>query len=106
MTLRPILACIFLGLATTAVHAADAAAGKAKSATCAACHGADGNSATPDFPRLAGQHADYLQRALLDYQLGNRKNPIMQGQVANLSRQDMSDLAACFSSQSGLATAR
>lgn len=86
--------------------AADAAAGKAKSVTCAACHGADGNSATGDFPRLAGQHPDYLLRALLDYKLGHRKNPIMQGQAANLSRQDMMDLAAWFSSQTGLMTVR
>ena len=104
MKTRSVL-CI-LALGASLAHAGDPAAGKEKSTTCAACHGADGNSATPDFPRLAGQHADYLQRALLDYQLGNRKNPIMQGQVANLSRQDMSDLAAWFSSQSGLATAR
>ena len=61
-------------------------------------------SLSPDFPRLAGQHEDYLLRALLDYKLGNRKDPIMQGQVANLSKQDFADLAAWFSSQKGLET--
>ncbi len=106
MIMRPFLLAAALGLSVGLAHAGDAAAGKDKSATCAACHGADGNSATPDFPRLAGQHADYLQRALIDYQLGNRKNPIMQGQVANLSRRDIADLAAWFSSQAGLATVR
>lgn len=96
------LICIF-GLAIAfPTQAGDAAAGKDKSTTCAACHGPDGNSPTPDFPRLAGQHEDYLLRALHDYKLGNRKNPIMQGQVANLGEQDMADLAAWFASQSGL----
>ena len=53
---------MILALAALPVAAGDVAAGKAKSATCAACHGADGNSPTPDFPKLAGQHQDYLLR--------------------------------------------
>ena len=106
MNKTALLALLTIVSSTTALAGGDPQAGQEKAKVCAACHGADGNSATPDFPRLAGQHADYLQRALLDYQLGNRKNPIMQGQVANLSRQDIADLAAWFSSQSGLATAR
>jgi cytochrome c553 len=77
-------------------------AGKQKSAVCAACHGADGNSTVPDFPRLAGQQPDYLVKALNDYKSGARKNAIMGPQAANLSQQDMADLAAYFSSQSGL----
>ncbi len=61
-------------------QAANLAAGKAKAAeVCAACHGADGNSASPDFPKLAGQHRDYLEKALRDYKSGARKNPIMAG---------------------------
>lgn len=83
-------------------HAGDAARGKSISTTCAACHGADGKSPAPDFPNIGGQLPDYLYRALLDYQLGNRQDPIMAGQVANLSRQDMRDLAAFYGSQSGL----
>jgi cytochrome c553 len=87
---------------TQALAAGDAASGKQKSQVCAACHGPDGNSPTgPDFPRLAGQHYDYLLKALRDYKLGARKNPIMGGQVVNLSAQDMADLAAYFSSQKG-----
>ncbi|MGD8379255.1 MAG: c-type cytochrome [Gammaproteobacteria bacterium] len=77
----------------------DASAGKQKAAACAACHGADGNSATPQFPKLAGQHADYLVKQLKDFKSGARQNPIMAGQVAGLSEQDMQDLAAYFSSQ-------
>ena len=80
----------------------DAAAGKTKSTACAACHGADGNSPTPAFPRIAGQHPDYLLQALFDYKAGKRKNPIMAAQVEALSKQDMSDLAAWFGAQQGL----
>jgi cytochrome c553 len=80
----------------------DAAAGKAKSQVCAACHGPDGNSATGDFPKLAGQHEDYIVAALSQYKSGKRQNPIMAPQAANLSKQDMADLAAYFSSQQGL----
>lgn len=83
-------------------HAADPAAGKEKSKVCAACHGENGNSQAPDFPKLAGQYNDYLVRALTDYKAGARKNPIMAGQVANLKREDIADLAAYYSSQQGL----
>lgn len=81
----------------------NADAGKAKSTTCAACHGADGNSTTALFPKLAGQHKDYLFHSLKAYKSGKRKNPIMAGQVQNLSLTDMADLAAYFSKQKGLA---
>ena len=94
---------LVLALASApALSAGSADAGKQKSQACAACHGADGNQpTTPDFPRLAGQHPDYLLKALRDYKSGARKNPIMAGQVANLKDQDMADLAAYFSQQSG-----
>ena len=81
----------------------DATAGKKKSAPCAACHGAEGVSASPDFPNLAGQYADYLETALKHYKNGKRKNPIMAEQVKGLSQKDMLDLAAYFSSQRALA---
>jgi cytochrome c553 len=77
-------------------------AGKQKSTVCAACHGADGNSTVADFPRLAGQQPDYLAKALKDYKSGARKNAIMAPQAANLSEQDIADLAAYYSAQSGL----
>jgi cytochrome c553 len=75
--------------------------GKAKAAqVCAACHGPDGNKpSAPDQPILAGQHYDYLVRALTDYKIGRRNNPIMKGFAAQLSKQDIEDLAAWFSSQ-------
>lgn len=99
----PTLLAICLLAAPMAAHArGDYEAGKAKSATCAACHGADGVSATPAFPTLAGQHRDYLYHALKDYKSGKRKNPIMAGQVEALSDADMADLALFFSKQKGL----
>jgi cytochrome c553 len=79
--------------------AGDIDAGQAKSAPCAACHGADGNSPSPAFPILAGQYQDYLIHALKEYQSGVRKNPIMSGFAAPLSDQDRADLAAYFASQ-------
>lgn len=83
--------------------AGDAAAGAEKAKTvCAACHGADGNTSTaPDFPKLAGQHEDYLLQALKQYKSGARKNPIMAAQVQPLSVADMENLAAYFAAQSG-----
>jgi cytochrome c553 len=91
--------CALLGSATVAVAAGDPAAGKAKSITCAACHNADGNSAITQYPKLAGQSADYLVKQLQEYKSGVRVNAIMAGMVAPLSPQDMEDLAAYFASQ-------
>jgi len=80
----------------------NAGAGAANSKACAACHGADFNTPiSPDIPRLAGQHGDYLERALEDYKSGARKNPIMGSQAAALSAQDIEDLAVYFESLSG-----
>lgn len=77
----------------------DAAAGKTKSTTCAACHGPDGNSSISLYPRLASQYEDYLRKVLRDYQTGARQNPIMKGMATPLSEQDVADLAAYFASQ-------
>ena len=77
----------------------DAAAGKAKSVTCMACHGADGNSPNPVWPKLAGQHASYILAQLQDFKQGVRQNNLMSPMAAPLSEQDMADLAAYFSSQ-------
>jgi cytochrome c553 len=78
----------------------DAAAGKTKSAPCAGCHGVDGNSTNPAWPKLAGQHAGYLDKQLMDFKEGEtRNNAMMAPMVASLSDQDMADLAAYFSSQ-------
>ena len=87
-------------IACAPAHAADAAAAK-KTVTevCQACHGLDGNSASPDFPKLGGQHSDYLAKALRDYKSGARKNPIMAGFAATLSTSDIDNLAAYYATQ-------
>jgi len=94
-------ALLGLVLAQGAIAGGNAQAGKAKAAqVCAACHGANGDKpSAPDQPILAGQWDDYLVRALSDYKSGKRQNPIMNGMVAALSKQDIEDLAAWFSSQ-------
>ena len=91
------LALSLAGLA----NAADLEAGKKKAAeVCAACHGPDGNKpSAPDQPILAGQHQDYLERALTDYKIGRRNNPIMKGFAGQLSKKDIENLAAWFASQ-------
>lgn len=94
--------CCAIALAGGNALAADPAAGKEKSKTCAACHGPDGNSPSAEFPRLAGQHYDYLVKAMNDYKSGARKNAIMAPMAAPLSKRDMADLAAFYSRQRGL----
>ena len=98
---RLIVLALAFALAGAAQARGDAAAGKEKAAqVCAACHGPEGNKpSTPDQPILAGQHYDYLVRALIDYKISRRTNPIMKGFAAGLSRQDIEDLAAWFASQ-------
>ncbi|HEX5476571.1 MAG TPA: cytochrome c [Burkholderiales bacterium] len=91
-----------LCLPLAALAGGNPAAGQQKAAqVCAACHGAHGNKpSAPDQPILAGQYPDYLVQVLGDYKSGKRKNAIMNGMAAGLSKQDMEDLAAWFSSQS------
>jgi len=93
-----VAACSLLAV-TGSVQAGDAAAGKAKSATCAGCHGADGNSMVPMYPKLAGQHEQYLVKALKDFKSGARKDPTMSAMAAPLSDADVADVAAYFASQ-------
>jgi len=77
----------------------DAAAGQAKSAICAACHGVDGNSMVPTWPKLAGQHEQYLVRQATLIKAGARMVPEMAGITPGLTEQDIEDLSAYFSSQ-------
>jgi cytochrome c553 len=76
-----------------------ASAGKTKSTTCTACHGTDGNSMAPNFPKIAGQGALYTYKQLQDFKSGARKDATMAGMVAALSDQDMQDLAAYYAGQ-------
>lgn len=92
------LATALLSAPVVAGPAGTAEAGAAKSAVCAACHGANGNSVNPEWPNLAAQHKQYIAEQLAAFKAGVRLNPIMMGQAAALSEQDMADLAAYFNS--------
>ncbi len=83
----------------TEVTAGDASVGKGKAAMCAACHGADGNSLSDAFPKLAGQHADYLIKQITEFKEGIRVNAMMAPMVAGLSEQDVLDISAFYASQ-------
>lgn len=96
--------CIFtLGSSTAyasnADSTGDAAVGKTKSAICAVCHGADGNSVNPLWPKLAGQHPSYIAQQLKNFQTGARQDLTMAPMAKQLSEQDMLNLAAYFGSQ-------
>ncbi|HKP65019.1 MAG TPA: cytochrome c [Casimicrobiaceae bacterium] len=101
MTLfRTALVVTCMGASSGVALAADMAAGQAKAKeVCQACHGLDGNSATPDYPKLAGQYPDYLAKALRDYKSGARKNPIMAGMASALTTNDIDNLSAYYASQ-------
>ena len=102
MTMHLIAAALLLALAGNASAKGDATAGANKAKPCTACHGTDGNaSQDQQYPRLAGQYADYIARALQEYKNGERGNPIMKGMAAPLSDQDIADIAAYFASQPG-----
>ena len=100
-----LVAVLFVGLCLAAPASAaepvagSAEAGQAKSVTCSACHGPDGNSFNPDWPNLAGQHQQYLVKALQSFKSGERMNPLMSGMAMPLTDADMADLAAYFGKQ-------
>jgi cytochrome c553 len=83
----------------SAMAGGDAEAGKTKSANCVACHGADGNSVNPEWPKLAGQNEKYLAKQLGYFQHGERENSTMSGMVTGLSESDIDDIAAYYASQ-------
>jgi cytochrome c553 len=95
------LALAMLLVAGVASANGDAEAGKTKAVTCQACHSLDGNASDPQYPRLAGQYANYIAKALHEYKNDERKNPIMKGFSATLSDADIDDLAAYFSKLPG-----
>ncbi|MGV6852593.1 MAG: c-type cytochrome [bacterium] len=94
---KVLIAALVLG--SSVAMAGDIEAGKAKSAVCAGCHGANGKSAVPIYPNLAGQHAQYIVTQLKAFKAGERKNPIMAPMAAPLTDADMENLAAYFESQ-------
>ena len=99
-----ILCALSLALAVRAALAQDVDAGRKKAEVCVACHGQNGNSTNAQFPILAGQNSRYLYFQLRDFKEGRRKNVMMDPIVANLSKQDMFDLAAYFAAQTPVST--
>ena len=95
-----LMGSIVLLIAThTPISAQDAEAGKAKSATCVACHGNDGNSPLDQFPKIAGQVPGYTAAQLAKFVSGERSDPVMAAMVSGLSEKDMADLDAYYASQ-------
>ena len=99
--LAAITITLFASLVLGPVQAAgDPEAGKLKSSQCAACHGADGNSVNPEWPKLAGQHAGYLVKQLSYFEKGERENATMKPMASVLDAQGREDVAAYYASQS------
>lgn len=98
-TLLGVAASLLLLTTFNAVAEGDPEAGQAKSATCAACHGADGNSTVAMWPKIAGQHEQYLNHHITLIRDGQRPVPEMMGIVAGLTDEDIADLSAYFASQ-------
>jgi cytochrome c553 len=92
----------FAKLEATPTQPGDATAGQAKAAACGACHGMDGNSTDPQYPKLAGQSEQYIVAQLMRFKSGLRQNAIMAGMAGTLSPQDMHDIAAWFAKQKRL----
>ncbi|MGY8866640.1 MAG: c-type cytochrome [Methylophagaceae bacterium] len=89
----------FAAVTLPSLAAGDIAAGKIISAQCAACHGVDGNSSEPSFPKLAGQGEGYLYKQLLNFASGTRESLIMGPMIADISAQGLADLSAYYASQ-------
>ncbi|WP_341502456.1 c-type cytochrome [Gallaecimonas sp. GXIMD4217] len=98
MKVRMILAGVALALTAQAQAGGDVEAGKAKAATCAACHGGNGIAAIPLYPNLAGQKAPYLVKQLKAFRDGTRADPVMGPMTKPLSDEDIANLSAYFAS--------
>ncbi|MFT4928294.1 MAG: cytochrome c553 [Phenylobacterium sp.] len=95
---KKILASVLLSVCAMSANAGDAAAGKAKAAMCAACHGPTGISSIPMYPNLAGQKEMYLTKQLKDFKSGARKDPVMAPMAGMLSDVDMANISAYYAS--------
>lgn len=94
------LLAVALTLISAGALAANLEAGKKLAGeVCVACHGVDGNSPNPDYPKLGGQHSDYMSKALRDYQSGARNNAIMKGFAGMLKPQDIDNVTAWYATQ-------
>ena len=96
--MKKVLSILALAALASSVQAGDVAAGKAKAATCAGCHGANGIGIMDTYPNLAGQKAGYLVKQLKAFKDGSRKDPIMGSMAKPLSDTDIANIAAYYSS--------
>ena len=96
--MKKIIIATALFVSSVGMAGGNAAAGQKKAEqVCQSCHGMDGQGIDDTYPKLAGQFADYMVKALQDYKTGARKNPIMMGFAASLTEQDMENVAAYYS---------
>jgi cytochrome c553 len=93
---KMLISLMAFGFLTSTASAMEA---PAKANTCVGCHGADGNSLVANFPKIAGQHAAYLEKALKDYRDGFRKDPTMAAFARGLSDEEIKALAEYYSKQ-------
>jgi len=101
------VAAVVAVLGSGAATAADLVAAKKKAQeVCAACHGMDGISQVPEFPKLAGQYPDYMAKALRDYRSGARKNAVMAGFAVQLTDKDIENLSAYYAAQPSVLSSR
>lgn len=92
------LSLCLIATASTSVYAADVAAGQAKTAMCASCHGANGVAAIKTYPNLKGQNAAYLEKQIKAFKSGERKDPVMSPMAAAINDADIADIAAYYES--------
>ncbi len=106
--MRSLIAAVFAAaLVVAPAQAADLAAGEELAGQqCAACHGPTGVSQNPEWPTLAGQYADYMEKTLRQYRSGERENAVMQGIAAGLSDEDIRNTSAWYARQEGLKVKR
>ena len=103
--LATLIAAAALAAPSLSAHAVNIEAGqKLAKEVCVACHGVDGNSANQDYPKIAGQHPDYLAKSLRDYQSGARNNAIMKGFAGMLKSADIDNVSAWYGSQTPAVT--
>ena len=101
MKQRPTMVLLCAAVSFNVLAGGDPVTGEAKAAICVSCHGPDGNSTNPEWPKLAGQHADYLAKQIHDLKAGaTRSNALMAPMIAGLSEQDVEDVAAFYATRS------
>ncbi len=93
-----LLSVVMIAVASSVLAAGDPVAGKTKATLCIGCHGVDGNSANPDWPKLAGQGEGYLAKQITDFKTGDRKDGTMNAMVGGLSETDIANVSAFFAS--------